>query len=505
MSQLPSKESSRAVFIGYEGPTASDHGDDPASVGRSLTDLHSLLTDPDTGVFDRRHTDILLGKDCTKARVSQALIDAAASAKDTFLVYYAGELSQRDDLYLFLADTHPDVPAATGLPISLIRQILLVCPARNKVLILDGKSSGLAVDPTRPIGHLAERSEITGAYTLVSESPREAAASSREGYTGFTGTLIELLRDGVPEGSQFLTLDVLYQGLRSRLSARGLPHPTQHGTNVGHDVALGRNPAYTPPHVNPWPIQAPPPSPPAPPSPLQPQQGQQAYGQQGYPGGGGPGYYGYGSSQPEDWPSASAPDHLKRKKKKPKRQDPYAGRLDAVSRAVRAAVRPGLLAFNPPKEMIQGRKERVEVGIARSPELREALISGLRGRGEPRFETVATAAHMCIELKGPAFEIIPFSPLEQLVAPTARWEFDVLPCRAGRQTLTLCVSLRLEPERSQGPASGQIAIPVLEREILIRVDVGYGTRRFIENNWQWLIATIVGLGGGVAAWITLVH
>jgi hypothetical protein len=63
----------------------------------------------------------------------------------------------------------------------------------------------------------------------------------------------------------------------------------------------------------------------------------------------------------------------------------------------------------------------------------------------------------------------------------------------------------LEPERSQGPASGQIAIPVLEREILIRVDVGYGTRRFIENNWQWLIATIVGLGGGVAAWITLVH
>src|SRR6266700_79655 len=33
---------------------------------------------------------------------------------------------------------------------------------------------------------------------------------------------------------------------------------------------------------------------------------------------------------------------------------------DPVSRAVRRAVRPGLLAFNPPTEMTLGRKERVE-------------------------------------------------------------------------------------------------------------------------------------------------
>jgi len=35
--------------------------------------------------------------------------------------------------------------------------------------------------------------------------------------------------------------------------------------------------------------------------------------------------------------------------------------------------------------------------------------------------------------------------------------------------------------------------------------MSYGTRRFIANNWQWLIATILGLGGAVAAWVTLVH
>jgi hypothetical protein len=155
--------------------------------------------------------------------------------------------------------------------------------------------------------------------------------------------------------------------------------------------------------------------------------------------------------------------------------------------------------------MLQGRKERVEVGIARSPELREALTAGLRGRGAPQFETVTTSAHMGVELKGSSFEIVPFSPLEQLVAPTARWEFDVLPNRAGRQTLTLCVNLSIEPGHSPAAAGGRIAVPILEREIRIRVDVGYGTRRFITGNWQWLIATILGLGGALAAWLALVH
>lgn len=212
---------------------------------------------------------------------------------------------------------------------------------------------------------------------------------------------------------------------------------------------------------------------------------------------------GRASSAPPRPSSRGGPD---RDHKKPKRQHPRSDELnDAVSRAVRASVRPGLLAFNPPAEMVQGRKERVEVGIARSHELREALAAGLRGRGEPQFEDVLTSAHMGVELKGPSFEIIPFSPLEQFVVPSARWEFDVLPCRSGQHALTLCVSLRIDPAHSSIAASGRIAVPVLEREIQIRVDIAYSTRRFVGNNWQWLIATILGLGGGLAAWVAFIH
>jgi hypothetical protein len=207
--------------------------------------------------------------------------------------------------------------------------------------------------------------------------------------------------------------------------------------------------------------------------------------------------------QPQTWRtgarSSSGRRQSGRRRSRPDQPD------DAVSRAVREVVRPGLLAFNPSAEMIQGRKERVEVGIARSSELRQALAAGLRGRGEPQFEEVDTSPLMGVELKGAAFEITPLSPLEQLVAPLARWEFDVTPSRAGHQTLTLCISLRVDVINSGLTSGGRIAVPVLERDIRIRVDVAYGARRFVAANWQWLIVTAAGFGGTIAAWITLFH
>jgi hypothetical protein len=179
---------------------------------------------------------------------------------------------------------------------------------------------------------------------------------------------------------------------------------------------------------------------------------------------------------------------------------PLAG--EWISHVVRDTVHPGLLAFNPPSEMHQGHSERVEVGIARSPELRDALTAGFRGRGLPEVVHVDASPQMGVELRGSSFAIEALSAAEQLVVPLARWEFDVTPLRSGSQTLTLCVTIRIESPYVSG---GRIAIPVFERDIRIKVDVVYGARRFVANNWQWLVGTAVGLGGGIAAWISLVH
>ncbi|HEX5188340.1 MAG TPA: hypothetical protein VFW16_02280 [Streptosporangiaceae bacterium] len=181
---------------------------------------------------------------------------------------------------------------------------------------------------------------------------------------------------------------------------------------------------------------------------------------------------------------------------------PAAGQDDWITRAVRESVHPGLLAFNPPPEMQQGRAERIEVGIARSPELRDALTAGFRGRGLPEVLKVDAAPVMGVELRGSSFQVDALSPGEQLVVPLARWEFDVTPLKSGSQTLTLCVSIRIDSPFASG---GKIAVPVLERDINIKIDVVYGTRRFVAANWQWLVGTAIGLGGGIAAWVALVH
>jgi hypothetical protein len=156
--------------------------------------------------------------------------------------------------------------------------------------------------------------------------------------------------------------------------------------------------------------------------------------------------------------------------------------------------------------MRQGDADRVEVGIARSAALRQTLLEGLRGRGLPQFEAIETSSLMSVELKGgDAFKITSYSESEQAVDLNARWEFDVLPVRSGVQTLVLCVCLRVPLAEFAELGSGRKSVPVLERAIRIRVNVPYSTRRFLTSNWQWLVATAVGLGGGIAAWITLVH
>lgn len=174
---------------------------------------------------------------------------------------------------------------------------------------------------------------------------------------------------------------------------------------------------------------------------------------------------------------------------------------DPVSRAVREAIKTGLLMFNPPAEMVQGHDERVEVRIARSTDLRKALISGLHGRGEPQFEEIDTSLYMEVKLSGPSFEITSHSPPEQLVAPTlARWDFDVLPCRAGRQIITLIVNMRIEAE---GIVGGRRGVSVLEKPIDIKVNIGFASRRFMGKNWQWLVPTVLALAGTIAAWLVV--
>lgn len=175
---------------------------------------------------------------------------------------------------------------------------------------------------------------------------------------------------------------------------------------------------------------------------------------------------------------------------------------DPYEHAVREAIKTGLLMFNIPAEMTQGKKELVEVKIARSTELHEALVTGLLGRGEPVIEQIEMSLYMEVKLSGPTFDINSDNPPEQMVIPTpAHWEFDVTPCRAGNRTITLIVNLRVEVEGRI--VAGRRSVSAVRKPIHVQVNLRFAARNYISNNWQWLIPTILTLAGAVAAWLVV--
>jgi serine/threonine protein kinase len=151
-----------------------------------------------------------------------------------------------------------------------------------------------------------------------------------------------------------------------------------------------------------------------------------------------------------------SPGRGRRSKRRHPRQVPFATQESAVDRLVAEAVRTtvveGRLLFNPPETMRQGAAKRVEVAIARSLDLDHVLRDRLRGPGKPEIETISTSPFMAVRLTGAAFSVSRLTPVEteeQLVAPMARWEFDVLPLRSGERQLLLSVTLRIPLPRAR--------------------------------------------------------
>ncbi|HLM22174.1 MAG TPA: toll/interleukin-1 receptor domain-containing protein [Propionibacteriaceae bacterium] len=176
---------------------------------------------------------------------------------------------------------------------------------------------------------------------------------------------------------------------------------------------------------------------------------------------------------------------------------------DAIDSALKELVTEGRIAFNPPDRMRQGHVERVEVTISRSKDLDDVLRRDLRGKGDVQISPLQTSPFMVVELHGPGFQITTLNPTpggEQLVAQTARWEFDVLPKRSGTQRLQLSVAMRIPlPDRPDE----RVSAPVLERDIRVTVDPYYSGQQFVAKNWQWLVGAAVGLGGAIGAWLKL--
>jgi hypothetical protein len=241
----PDPRRSYAVLIGTSTFASADLADLPAAAG-NLTGLAEVLTDPALGAFPPDRC-IMIADPATAGAADHALREYAARAEDTLLVYWAGHAGPgpAGELFLSVAETDTAELPASALAISRVRDAMLRSPAAHRILILDCCLSGRAAPASAVTEALSGQAAVEGAYALVSASPSPFHFSPPGTmYTALTGTLIGIMRNGMPDGPEFLTFAAIYGQLLYTLASRGLSLPRQFGTGAAGQLALTRNPAY---------------------------------------------------------------------------------------------------------------------------------------------------------------------------------------------------------------------------------------------------------------------
>jgi hypothetical protein len=237
--RLPDPRRSYAVLIGGSRYGPAGLGDLPAVAG-NLAGLAGVLTDPALGGFPPDRC-IVVPDPATARAACGTLLEYAARAEDTLLVYWAGHggPGPGGDFQLGVAG------AAGALAVGRVRDAMLRSPAAHRILILDCCFSGRVVPVTGVAGALLGQAAAEGADVLVSAPPSPVYFSRpKETYTAFTGALITIMRNGIPGGPEFLTLGTIYGQLLYAMASRGLPRPGQSLTGTASELALARNPAY---------------------------------------------------------------------------------------------------------------------------------------------------------------------------------------------------------------------------------------------------------------------
>lgn len=243
--RLPDPARSRALLIGTGGYSDKRLPDIPV-VNRTVTDLAALLTDSTYGVMPSANCVTLVDEGDMR-QVGRQLQAAVAGAEDFLLVYFTGHglvAGKRHDLYLGLQDSDWESPQFNSLDYDKVRAAVLDSRAKTKVIILDCCFSGRAVTDTMadPVAQVTNQLEVAGTYVLTSaQRDQVALVVAGEQHTAFTGRLMRILREGVPDGPELLTIEELYRQLASVMRSEGLSTPQKRGTVNAELVALGPN------------------------------------------------------------------------------------------------------------------------------------------------------------------------------------------------------------------------------------------------------------------------
>ncbi|MET0417614.1 MAG: caspase family protein, partial [Actinoplanes sp.] len=241
-AQLPDPARSRVVLV---GPSRYEHLSPLDSVANNIVRLSELLLDESVwglpadnlvALTDPRSTD----------DIEEALLAAGRAAEDTLIFYFAGHgLLEYPSARLFLAlgAAEPE-PIHRAIDYDRVRRAMLESDCLSKVVILDCCYSGNAT--MGDTNDLATQATVEGTYLLTAcDANNLAVAPPDDEFTAFTGALVRLLADGIPQGPELLSTEDVYWRLREELQATRYPIPVQRSAEQGHHIVLARNRAVS--------------------------------------------------------------------------------------------------------------------------------------------------------------------------------------------------------------------------------------------------------------------
>ena len=253
-TRLVGREHSWAVLVGTSAHLPSSDLAPIPQAASSVEELQRVLTGQ-MGLFAKERVLTVIDP-MTSGDVLAALDQIDSSPPDVVLFYYVGhgitahlpdEHAAPEELFLALTGSikKRNEGLRTALPVSSIFSRLRHMRAQAPVVVLDCCYSGRSLDA----------SAVRDTHVLcATDRTSPALFELTDQHTGFTGCLLRLLNDGVPDGPEFLDLGTLFHYLSiivptTRCASADdpdgcLPRPLQRTSDHLSNLALVRNPAF---------------------------------------------------------------------------------------------------------------------------------------------------------------------------------------------------------------------------------------------------------------------
>lgn len=147
--------------------------------------------------------------------------------------------------------------------------------------------------------------------------------------------------------------------------------------------------------------------------------------------------------------------------------------------------------FLPPLELMVGIPTKVDVLVNQN--FSDHLTQILKKADAGKISTLKVGAYLTAKLNAEGFQITSGTQSEQLATGENRWEWQVIPTKAGQVTMGIDLNIRVEIPN--GEESRHFAWP--GSAVHVTANAVYMLKHVFKNYGWWILATVLGISAYV--------